>query len=266
MPVTGIATAIIAMARSLDLHVITDGIETREHLQFLQQAGCPKLPGHLFSQLLPPDAMQILRRDGSISLLSKLDTKCVTVPVRSGQDQHCEATMRYHHSSTQSAECLRLAVKHMTQQQASFHPASYAVWYQDVAGINPHLPAEVDELLQRSRWLDDGNVYVLYDRYTAEFSTATALCIGESVSHHLDQVPESAAQMGHEVSRFGDLLEGWSDTQSEPVSAGGEAVIADFVNRADRALYLARTQGRNRVILTPRPQPANNRQIEPQPR
>ncbi|MBO3709127.1 MAG: hypothetical protein J5X22_00970 [Candidatus Accumulibacter sp.] len=60
------------MARSLDLHVITDGIETREHLQFLQQAGCPKLPGHLFSQLLPPDAMQILRRDGSISLLSKL--------------------------------------------------------------------------------------------------------------------------------------------------------------------------------------------------
>lgn len=174
--------------------------------------------------------------------------------------------MRNHHRTTQSSEYLRFAVKHMTQQQAPLHPASHAVWYQDVAGINPHLQAEVDELLQRSRRLDDADVYALYDRYTAEFGTATALRIGESVGHLMDQVSESAAQMGHEVSRFGDSLEDWSDTLSEPESAGGEAAKADFVNRADRALYLAKTQGRNRVILAPRPQPAAGKQADPLPR
>ncbi|KFB71173.1 MAG: Bacteriophytochrome cph2 [Candidatus Accumulibacter phosphatis] len=64
----GIATAIIAMARSLDLDVIAEGVETRQQCEFLRQAKCPKLQGYLFSRPLPPDEVEILLRRGSIIL------------------------------------------------------------------------------------------------------------------------------------------------------------------------------------------------------
>ena len=45
------------MARSLDLDVIAEGVETPEQLDFLQRAQCPKLQGYLFSR--PVAAAQI---------------------------------------------------------------------------------------------------------------------------------------------------------------------------------------------------------------
>ena len=68
----GITTAIIAMARSLDLEVIAEGVETREQLDFLQRAKCPKLQGYLFSRPLPPDEMVAILRRGHIELPSQL--------------------------------------------------------------------------------------------------------------------------------------------------------------------------------------------------
>ena len=139
--------------------------------------------------------------------------------------------MRYRHSTAQSAEYLRLAVKRMTQQPAALHPVSYAVWYQYVAGLNPLLQAEVDGLLQDNRRLDDENIYALYDRHIAELDAATALRIGDSVGHLVDQVSESAALAGNEASRFGNTLERWSDSLSEPGPAGGEVAtgVADIL-------------------------------------
>jgi len=64
----GITTAIISMARGLDLDVIAEGVETREQLDFLQRAQCPKLQGYLFSYPLPPDEMEVLLRRGRIAL------------------------------------------------------------------------------------------------------------------------------------------------------------------------------------------------------
>jgi diguanylate cyclase (GGDEF)-like protein len=62
----GITTAILAMARSLDLDVIAEGVETSEQHAFLLNARCPKLQGYLFSHPVPPDAMECLLRQGSI--------------------------------------------------------------------------------------------------------------------------------------------------------------------------------------------------------
>ena len=64
----GIATAIIAMARSLDLDVIAEGVETRAQLEFLRAAQCPKVQGYLFSRPLPPDEIEPHLRRGSIAL------------------------------------------------------------------------------------------------------------------------------------------------------------------------------------------------------
>ncbi|MBN8448978.1 EAL domain-containing protein [Accumulibacter sp.] len=64
----GIITAIIAMAHSLDLEVIAEGVENRAQADYLQQAKCGKLQGYLFSRPLPPDEAECLLRQGRIAL------------------------------------------------------------------------------------------------------------------------------------------------------------------------------------------------------
>jgi diguanylate cyclase (GGDEF)-like protein len=61
---TAIVTAVIAMARSLKLRVIAEGVETLGELEFLQAHECDEAQGYYFSRPVPPEQFARLLRTG----------------------------------------------------------------------------------------------------------------------------------------------------------------------------------------------------------
>jgi diguanylate cyclase len=53
--------------------------------------------------------------------------------------------MRYRETREHSAAILRIVVALMARQKAAFHPASYALWYEHAAGINPALTQVLEQ-------------------------------------------------------------------------------------------------------------------------
>ncbi|MGD9508384.1 MAG: EAL domain-containing protein [Geminicoccaceae bacterium] len=59
-----LAEAIIAMAGSLRLKVVAEGVETSAQLTQLRRFGCQELQGYIFSKPLPPDELLALLEEG----------------------------------------------------------------------------------------------------------------------------------------------------------------------------------------------------------
>lgn len=55
---SAVVTAIIALARSLGLQVIAEGVETLRQMEVLRRLDCSLMQGFLFSKPLPPDELE----------------------------------------------------------------------------------------------------------------------------------------------------------------------------------------------------------------
>lgn len=63
-----VVRAIIAMAHSLKLKVVAEGVETAEQLAYLAEHGCDLIQGYYFSRPIPADMMtQLLRQDARLA-------------------------------------------------------------------------------------------------------------------------------------------------------------------------------------------------------
>lgn len=63
-----IIKTIIAIAHSMELKVIAEGVETEQQLTFLRKLGCDEVQGYLFSRPLPADECAKLLKKGSFSI------------------------------------------------------------------------------------------------------------------------------------------------------------------------------------------------------
>jgi diguanylate cyclase (GGDEF)-like protein len=61
---TSLVTAVIAMARSLNLRVIAEGVETEQQRAFLRDSLCDEAQGYYFSKPVPPDQFERLLTTG----------------------------------------------------------------------------------------------------------------------------------------------------------------------------------------------------------
>jgi diguanylate cyclase (GGDEF)-like protein/PAS domain S-box-containing protein len=59
-----ITLAIMALARSLKMYTIAEGVETAAQLAFLRRQGCNEIQGYYFSRPLPPAEFEALLREG----------------------------------------------------------------------------------------------------------------------------------------------------------------------------------------------------------
>ena len=80
---TTIVAAVIAMARSLELRVVAEGVETPHELEFLRVHECDEAQGYYFSRPVPPQQFAKLLETG----ISQLGY----VPCRGGSDEPDEA-------------------------------------------------------------------------------------------------------------------------------------------------------------------------------
>jgi len=54
---SAVVTAIIALARSLGLRVVAEGVENMRQMEVLHRLGCGMMQGFLFSKALAPEAL-----------------------------------------------------------------------------------------------------------------------------------------------------------------------------------------------------------------
>ncbi len=80
----GITKAILAMARSLGMDVVAEGVETAEQSAFLQAAQCPRLQGYLFGAPALPELMEYMLRTGDLppGAMTIGDMTAITPPAR----------------------------------------------------------------------------------------------------------------------------------------------------------------------------------------
>lgn len=126
--------------------------------------------------------------------------------------------MHYHQSRESSAEILRIALAHMGRQQAAFHPASYALWYEHAGGINPPLSEVLEQRISANSPLTDADVWRLYAQFIVTRDGEAIGEIQQRLMALLSETSEVVTTTGTHALKFGERLDDHSTRLKDPGS------------------------------------------------
>lgn len=143
--------------------------------------------------------------------------------------------MRYIESKEQSAELLRLTLPLMARQEAAYHPVSYTLWYEHVAGINPPLSVALTARLDCNQPLTEDEVYRLYMRHVSERDAAVLDTLQQRLQSLLDDTARTFNSAGEDTGQFARTLRSSrSDLAEEATVAKVQQVISRLLGEAQR--------------------------------
>lgn len=143
--------------------------------------------------------------------------------------------MRYLENKQQSAELLRLTLPLMVRQNAAYHPVSYALWYEHVAGLNPALSAVLAGRLDANDPLSDEDAYQLYARYLSERDAAMLETLQERLRSLLEHTAQEVGSVSRDNDRFRQTLQrSSSDLMPHVSGAVVQAIISRLMSEASR--------------------------------
>lgn len=144
--------------------------------------------------------------------------------------------MKYYlESKGQSAELLRLTLPQMARQDAAYHPVSYTLWYEHLAGINPPLSAALTARLALNRPLTEEEVCRLYMRHVSTPDAAVLDRLQQHLQGLLDEAAQTFNTAGEDTGQFARTLRASrADLSEESSAAKVRQVIARLLSEAQR--------------------------------
>lgn len=118
-----------------------------------------------------------------------------------------------------SAELLRLILQKMSGHPAALNPATYAVWYEFLAGINPRLSEAMNKLLADKGGLTTELAQAFFDQYISEGSPQAQNSFRQNMQKLLDNLARFAESTGTETDRFSAGLQKYGETLNKGIDA-----------------------------------------------
>jgi diguanylate cyclase len=150
--------------------------------------------------------------------------------------------MRYQETREQTAELLRLVLPQMAKHAAGFHPLSYAVWYEYLAGINLHLSAALEARIAECGALNDCDIFGLYERFLATRDAQTSSHVSAQIARLVEEVDGAALMAGEKVRHYGAELDGYREQLQKDIDQQQlDQVVRSLILDTTRVRYTTET-------------------------
>jgi diguanylate cyclase len=136
--------------------------------------------------------------------------QAVDIPWFAMPPSSSSTSRKYLQSKQESVALLKLVIAEMSQHDAPLNPATFAVWYEYLAGINPRLTESMDLARKEQPRLSAEVTLQLFLDHVADADEGEQKSAREDLQRVMREVARSAAETGQSARAYGTQLAGLS--------------------------------------------------------